>query len=156
MFLYLTDVEAGEGELYFIDGTHNCQTVGIRVRPRWRNRVLPFMRPEAATNAEEFRRLNGGTGYGYDAYYERLFPPYIRRVDGPAGTAIAADTFGLHRGTPPRTRARLVTWLRYGLYENVAYKADGTQPVPASRLKGRLPDDALTRSASRLVLDWAR
>lgn len=156
VFLYLTEVEVGEGELYFIEGTHNGQTVGTQVRPRWLKRVLRFVRPGIATTAEEFRRLNGGTGYGYDTYYAKLFRDRIRRVDGPAGTAIAADTFGLHRGTPPRTRARLVTWFRYGLYENVAYKADGTQPVPASGFKGRLPDDPLTRSASRLVLDWAR
>lgn len=156
VFLYLTDVELGEGELYFIEGTHNCQTVGTRIRPRWRKRILPFQKPDLATTADEFRRLNGGTGYGYDAYYTKLFSPYIRCVAGAAGTAIAADTFGLHRGTPPRSRARLVTWFRYGLYENVAYKTDRTAPVPAGRLKGRLPDDALTRAASRLVLDWAQ
>jgi hypothetical protein len=156
VFLYLTDVEPGEGELCYIDGTHNFQTVGIRIRPRWRKRVLPFQKPDVASSAEEFRRLNNGNGYGYDAFYERMFAGYLRNVSGPGGTAFAADTFGLHRGTPPRSRARLVTWFRYGLYENVAYKTDGTEPVPASRLRGRLSGDPLGRAAARLVIDWSR
>ena len=156
VFLYLTDVEPGEGELYFIEGTHNVQTVGIRLRPRWLKRVLPFQKPDVASDAEEFRRLNNGNGYGHDAFYERRFPGYIRRVAGPAGTAFMADTFGLHRGTPPRSRARLVSWFRYGLYENVAYRADRTQPMPASRLEDRVAGGPLARAASRLVLDWTR
>ena len=156
IFLYLTDVAPGEGELYFIEGTHNVQTVGARIRPRWLKRALPFQRPDVASDAEELRRLSNGNGYGHDAFYERRFARYIRCVAGAAGSAFAADTFGLHRGTPPRTRARLVTWFRYGLYENVAYRADGTVPVPVSRLGGWIADDPRARAASRLVLDWTR
>lgn len=156
VFLYLTDVEPGEGELYFIEGTHNVQTVSIRIRPRWLKRVLPFQKPDVASDAEEFRRLSNGNGYGHDAFYERRFSGYVRCVAGPAGAAFMADTFGLHRGTPPRSRPRLVTWFRYGLYENVAYRHDRTERVPASLVRGRIDDDPAIRHVSRLVLDWER
>ncbi len=155
VFIYWTAVEPGEGEFYFIEGTHDPEAVAQRLREvgrlarqvSWR----PFVR---IRTADDLRRLNGGNGYGYDELYARLFGGQVRRVDGPAGTAIAADTFALHRGTPPRSRPRLVTWIRYGLYENDAYKTDGTRPLPSSIVGGRVPGDALTRRVSRLVLDW--
>ena len=155
VFIYWTPVETGEGELYFIEGTHDPEAVAQRLREAGRLARQVSWRPFVRIRtADDLRRLNGGNGYGYDALYARLFGAQVRRVDGPAGTAIAADTFALHRGTPPRSRARLVTWLRYGLYENDAYKTDGTRPVAASSLAGHVADDALTRYASRLVVDW--
>ena len=96
--------------------------------------------------------------------FQQITPVRLRRLqperrlaghrDQAATAVIAADTFALHRGTPPRSRPRLVTWIRYGLYENDAYKTDGTRPLPSSILGGRVPGDALTRHVSRLVLDW--
>lgn len=155
VFIYWTPVEAGEGEFYFIDGTHDPDAVTTQLRRAGRLARQVSWRPFVRIRTpEDLRRLNGGNGYGHDRLYARIFDGQTRCVDGPAGTAIAADTFALHRGTPPRSRARLVTWIRYGLYENDAYKTDGTRPLPASLLAGRVRDDATTRYVSRLVLDW--
>jgi hypothetical protein len=156
VFVYWTDVEVGEGEFYFIEGTHDREWVEHRIeRSLWplfyRLRGMRWVQ-----NAEDLRRLNGGNGYGYDPVYRRLFGRYIRCFDGTAGTAIATDTFGLHRGAPPRERPRLCTWIRYGLYANEAYRIDKTEPIPASRLHSRISDDELTRHITRLVLDWKR
>ncbi len=153
VFIYWTAVEAGEGEFYFIEGTHDREVVESRLRPRsWR----PFRRKPPVAGADELRWLSGGTGYGNDALYEELFGRYIRRIEGQAGLATVSDTFGLHRGALPGSRMRLCTWIRYGLYANLAYMHDRTAPVPASRVRNRVADDSLTRHVTRLVLDWQR
>ena len=155
VFIYWTAVEPGEGEFYFIEGTHDPEAVAQRLREAGRLARQVSWRPFVRIRtSDDLRRLNGGNGYGYDALYGRLFGGQVRRVDGAAGTAIAADTFALHRGTPPRSRPRLVTWIRYGLYENDAYRTDGTRPLPSSVVRGRVADDAVTRYVSRLVVNW--
>ena len=53
-----------------------------------------------------------------------------------------------------RDGSSLVTWIRYGLYANDAYRTDGTRPLPSSVVRGRVTEDAVTRYVSRLVVDW--
>lgn len=156
VFIYWTDVEAGEGEFYFIEGTHDHRVVEERVRYKpWA--LFRNMRKKRVVNsAEELRWLNGGTGYDHDGLYQELFNSDIRRIDGKAGIATVSDTFGLHRGALPRSRRRLCTWIRYGLYSNLAYMYDQTAPVRASIFQGRVFDDPVTRHITRLVLDWDR
>jgi len=156
VFVYWTDVEPGEGEFYYIEGTHDR---GIAER-RIRRSLWPFLYRlrgrRWVAGAEDLRRLNNGSGYGHDTVYRRLFGRHIRRFEGGAGTAVVADTFGLHRGALPRSRPRLCTWIRYGLYANEAYRIDKTEPVPASLVRNRVSDDAVTRHITRLALDWSR
>jgi len=52
-------------------------------------------------------------------------------ITGPAGTAFAIDTKGIHKGTPPISRARLLLGIQYSLlpcliydYEPVAYRGE--------------------------------
>lgn len=156
VFVYWSPVEIGEGEFYFLEGTHDHRTVERRIRASPWPRVLRLLGKTSALSAEELRRLNNGPGYGCDYLYGKLFGRDSRCVQGPAGTVIASDTFGLHRGALPRSRPRLCTWLRFGLYPNEAYRTDGTVPAPASRLRGRIGDDDATRHITRLVLDWTR
>jgi hypothetical protein len=156
VFVYWTDVEPGEGEFYFIEGTHDRGIAERRIRRSlwplfYRLRGLRWI-----AGAEDLRRLSGGTGYGHDRAYRRLFGRHIRRFQGGAGTTIVADTFGLHRGALPRSRPRLCTWIRYGLYANEAYRNDKTEPAPASLVRGRVSDDGMTRHITRLALDWSR
>lgn len=157
IFIYWTDVAVGEGEFYFIEATHDVAAVSGRLRPAWwAKRIALSRRGLSVRTADELRRLNGGNGYGYDSFYNRLFSGQIRCVTGRAGTAIGADTFALHRGSLPQSRPRLVTWIRYGLYENEAYRIDKTRPVPAPSVLSRVGDDPTTRYITRLVLDWER
>jgi hypothetical protein len=154
LFVYWTDVGVGEGEFYFIEGTHDYRTVERRIRLSPWPFIHKLRKRHTAHSAEELRRLNGGTGYGHDGLYRRLFGRHVRRIDGGAGTAILSDTFGLHCGALPHSRRRLCTWIRYGLYENTTYRNDQTIPVPASAVRGRVRDDVLTRHVTRLLLDW--
>jgi hypothetical protein len=141
VFVYWTPVEIGDGEIYFIEGTHDRHAVIQRVSGR------------SDLSDEEKAMLIGGSSYGHAALYERAFGEYIKALPGPAGTAFAADTFGLHRGSKPIT-PRLCTWFRYGLYENAIYRNDATKPVKRDAIAGRLEDDEDTRSATRLVIAW--
>ena len=155
VFIYWTPVEQGEGEFYFIDRTHDRRFVDHRVKKSgWARGITEQQR--AMQGAEEFRRMgyDSTNGYGFSEFYLRLFPAEVSCVTGRAGTVVVADTFGLHRGSLPKQRARLCTWIRYGLYANDAYNIDKTRPIPASTLRGRVPDNETTKFITRLVLDW--
>lgn len=52
------------------------------------------------------------------------------KVTGAAGSGFIVDTFGLHKGTPPRTRDRLVVELEWG----TRYYGFGNDVVPATEL----------------------
>lgn len=156
VFIYWTDVEINEGEFYFIEGTHDCQVMEKRIRYNPWPLIHKLRNEYTVHSAEELRRLDAGTGYGFDELYRKLFASHMQCIEGKAGTAIVSDTFGLHSGASPRSRRRLCTWIRYGLYENTTYRNDKTTPVPASVVRGRVPDDRLTRHVTRLVLDWNR
>lgn len=156
VFVYWSEVTVGEGEFYFIEGTHDRSFVEQRIRTSPWPLMLRLLGKTTVSSAEELRRLNHGPGYGCDFLYARLFGSNPLCVQGPAGTVIAADTFGLHRGALPNSRRRLCTWIRYGLYANDAYRNDGTVPVPASAVCSRIGDDDATRHITRLLLDWTR
>jgi hypothetical protein len=156
VFVYWTDVEPGEGEFYFIEGTHDRGIAERRIRRSPWPLLYRLRGRRWVDCAEDLRRLGNGSGYGHDTVYRRLFGRHIHRFEGGAGTAIAADTFGLHRGALPRSQPRLCTWMRYGLYANEAYRIDKTEPTPASRVRDRVSDDELMRHVTRLVLDWNR
>lgn len=75
----------------------------------------------------------------------------VRQMFGPAGTCFVADTRLLHRGIQPATQPRLMTWARWGCSPTpAAYIADGTRPVPASRVPG-FPHDPEVQQAIRLI-----
>lgn len=132
VFVYWTDVAAGEGEFRFLARSHDYRMAGplleaspVAAQVRGMNRDLNLF--------DTLRFLDrGGSGYGQDVLLEAVFAGCERSFAGPRGTAVAADTFGLHRGTPPATQPRLVTWIRFGLYENAAYATDRNR-APALR-----------------------
>ncbi len=74
-------------------------------------------------------------------------------VFGPAGTAWAADTHGLHRGPKPARGHRLLLWARYGVSDPPrAYLQDRLESVPAGVLGDRYPSDPELREIVRLVV----
>jgi hypothetical protein len=152
VFIYWTDVVVGEGEFYYIPFTHDCRFVDDFIKGR---RDMPWTRdqlPPTVDSFDSFRALGDGHGYRNFALYENVFRDSIECVIGPAGSIFVSDTFGLHRGSLPKTRPRLVTWFRYGLYKNNAYLNDKQLPVSRSVVQGRIPDDERTRFVSRLIL----
>jgi hypothetical protein len=150
VFIYWTGMEKSEGEFYFVEKSHDLHEVEGRIASkRWARMISRALR--SVRSAEEFRRV---TRKRRNKTLRYLFPKEVVCITGPAGKAIVVDTFGIHRGSLPRTQARLCTWIRYGLYANWGYASLKTTPVPVSLVRGRVPTDNVTQFITRLLLDW--
>ena len=150
LFIYWTGMEKSEGELYYVEITHDLQEVEARIaKKRWARMISRALR--SIRSAEELRRV---TRKRRNKALSYLFPKEVVCITGPAGKAIMVDTFGIHRGSLPRTQARLCTWIRYGLYANWGYAVTRYKPVPVSLVRGRIATDNVTRFVTRLMLDW--
>jgi hypothetical protein len=68
---------------------------------------------------------------------------------GPAGSAVLADTYGLHMGIPPTDGARLMAWVRYGLGAS-KFVFDAGQH--AAVVRQRIPPTDRARYVNRLML----
>lgn len=126
-FFYLTDVDEESGPHEFVSGSH-------RNRPR------------------ECGRWWASLGHRIDERAVRnYFPPEaFRRFCLPKGSLIIEDTYGVHRGTPARTKPRTMLELTYGLHAQS--EGDVTKKDLA-----RMPDDfyAKLNEKQRLALDYA-
>lgn len=128
-FTLLTPVETPEeGAHYYVESSHE---------------VARF---------KESLRLNG-IAADVDALSERgeniaplamkLFEHRSRRFEGLAGQSFCIDGYGLHRAVVPRSRPRLLLWMRFGHFFNeVAYKLPrlGNDRAAAQRVLQRIPN----------------
>jgi hypothetical protein len=87
LFVYLTDVDDEAGPHAFVSGSQSVA------------KLLRIGR------------------YADDQVIEVFGPDAIRYFRGPRGTAFLEDTFGLHKGSPPKYRNRLVLQVVYSLGE---------------------------------------
>jgi|AP95_1055475.scaffolds.fasta_scaffold28182_1 hypothetical protein len=101
----------------------------------------------------EFEALFSGAGYDGDAVYKSLFGDQMDIIEGKPGSAFFSDPSGLHHGRLPEKNARLLVWIRYGLYRNRAYQNDELAPVNYDWAAGRIPDSPRHRHINRLLLD---
>lgn len=85
LFVYLSDVDEEAGPHVYVPGSHS------------RNVLMPIRRYADEEVAEGFPDLK----------------PH--RFTGPAGTCFLENTFGFHRGYPPRTAPRVVFQVTYSL-----------------------------------------
>lgn len=92
VFVYLTDVDEGGGPHVYVKGTH---------RTRAPLRLRPYSDAEVKT-----------------AYGESQVVATI----GPAGFAFAADTYGIHKGTVPTMRPRLLLQFQYSILPVYMYR----------------------------------
>ena len=77
----------------------------------------------------------------------------IEHVLGQRGTVILVDTQGLHLGTRPMTKPRLLVWARYAVSNPPAsYHWDSLKPVAKEKLGDRYPTDPQLQEAIRLVV----
>lgn len=77
----------------------------------------------------------------------------VRTIFGPAGTVFLADTSRSHRGRKPLQAERGLAWWRWGVSERPeANRWDKIEPVAASRLAGRYPEDLRLRESIRLLV----
>lgn len=84
-----------------------------------------------------------------------LFEHTARRFDGPAGKSFCVDGYGLHRAVVPRSRPRLLLWMRFGNFFNeAAYKRPllaGDRAAAQSVLR-RIPDTPRHRYIFRYLI----
>ena len=86
-FVFLNDVELGEGEQIYIEGTNSLKT-------------LP-------KNMYEIRRYK-------DSEIDKMVKYQKKKpIHGLAGTSWFADTYGIHRGTVPANKNRLMLQLQF-------------------------------------------
>lgn len=91
-FLYLTDVDGDSGPHHFVRGSHRA-TRFLRIRRYRDHEIMNF-----------FPREN------------QLC------IHGRAGDAFLEDTFGLHKGEPPRLKPRLLLQVQYSIFPIAVYK----------------------------------
>lgn len=94
VFVYLTDVDDGCGPHVYVAGTH---------RMRAPVRLRPYGDAEVAA------------AYGKER---------CMAVTGSAGFAFAADTYGIHKGSVPKTRRRLLLQFQYSILPVYMYRYD--------------------------------
>jgi hypothetical protein len=76
----------------------------------------------------------------------------IRGITGPAGATFLSDTSRQHRGRKPTRGERGIAWVRWGVSDPpAAYVWDGNEPVSASELGDRYPEDQRLRESMRLI-----
>lgn len=92
VFMYLTDVDEGSGPHVYVRGTH-LEPCGLRLKDYADEEILQ--------------------SYGS----ERLIS-----VTGPAGTAFTVNTHGIHKGTLPSARPRLLLQIQYSLLPVYLYQ----------------------------------
>lgn len=142
LFIYLTDIEGGEsgGQHQFITKTHDeTQTLEI------------LNNDTELTNSLFLPKLKE-MGYFQSKLYEKLFKNQIKEITGPAGSIFLADTYGLHKGVPPKTKDRLVCWIRYGLRKSSTYDSDNLEPIPFHLVRDRVTMDIRTQHILRAMV----
>ena len=143
LFVFLTDVGPTTGAHVFIRQSHRVDLTDAILR-----REAPRLAAEHGLTPTLDELYGRTAGYGRDPLYEALFRGQIDTITGPAGTALIADTSGLHKGIPLTSGRRLMFWARYGLYRNNW----AASPVPAALTAGRLSADPATRYINRCLV----
>ena len=130
VFIFWTKTDEDYGYIKFVEGSHNHsrhEKLLNSCKKDWINKSFDntYTNFPSCELRDKFYRLNKGVpnGYGHNKLYEKIFQDNIVKLCGPPGSYIICDTFGLHSGSPV-LRPRLVTWFRFGLYENLAWHYD--------------------------------
>ncbi len=95
-----------------------------------------------------------GSGAQFDAHCEGKYGERIHTVTGPAGTVFISNTVGLHRGKPPKAKARMIAWGRFGLGPNVNSFDLEQGPIAARVMSYKPKDTPKARYINRLLLAY--
>ncbi len=123
VFLYLTDVEKGNGSHEVLKSTHNHEkTLSLITQLRnQKNLSDDFVQSFLTMSLNE-----DGNKLELDRMIESVFGEYIQDLHGTAGTAFLEDTWALHRAVPYSKVDRLVLWARFGLGVNSETALNGS------------------------------
>ena len=145
-FVFLTGVQQGDGAHFYMRKTHDPEKL-----KDWLDKkgITPAGDKHKEADPEEFFHL---------AFNDTETAKHIARelhvsVEGPAGTAVLEDSWGLHHGDLVTGGPRLLFWARYGMYRNSAHEADKMGTVPWSSVGQRIPRDDYHRFVNRILLD---
>lgn len=142
LFIYLTDVYGNEngGQHQYIKRTHNESV------------IMPLLSNDRELTSSLFHPKLKNNGYHYSNLYNKFFKEQITDITGRAGSVFLADTYGFHKGVPPRKEDRLVCWIRYGYGENIAYKNDMNYPVQIRNTKSIHSNELYFNYLTRLIV----
>ena len=104
VFVYLTDVDDAAGPHVYVAGTHHEHS-SVRLQP-----------------------------YSDEEVARRYGTPRIASVTGPAGTAFAVDTCGIHKGQVPTEKPRLLLQVQYSLLPVYMYRYEAPQRMGPGQL----------------------
>lgn len=156
MFVYLTDSDVDSGAHQFIKGTHDFKTYDRMVLEAVKDPETRQVLQDCGVDVGKLPRSAYDFRYNrLDKFYEKAFENERMVLSGPAGSIILEDTRGLHFGTPPRTGARLVYWVLYGLYNNRAYASGNMQKLNPAEFANRMTVDDKLRYSTQLMFDWS-
>ncbi len=142
LFIYLTSVDDRNGPHRYVKHSHNKAVLtDALVKGGWQRGAA-----EALLNP-----LFVGIGYDQSTTADALLGHLATVWKGPPGSAILADTYGLHMGVPLVEGERLMLWVRYGLGPNCSSFGGGAGRH-APQLSARVPQTERARYINRLLL----
>ena len=121
LFIYLTDVDEESGPHTYLGGSHDLEFIH-GLRGQWPG------------GGEEFNPVVLPPLRKTDGQVKRIFGRDPTHLTGARGTRFVADTFGIHKGVPPKKGERLVCQVLYG----VTPPAQGAYRAPAHGLGSHL------------------
>lgn len=143
LFVYLTPVDARNGPHRYVRYSHDKPTL---------TRALMAQGSTAEHAQTAAAALFAGNGYEHSDLSEQLCGQFVMRWTGPAGSAILADTYGLHMGLPLIEGERLMFWVRYGLGVVPDIELDDSAADTAAMARPRIPGTERARYVNRLLL----
>ncbi len=131
LFLYLSDVTAGDGPHIFVRGSHRPEGVTAALTAVG---ALPDKMPV----------FFNGNGREVAHLIEPVFGSSVMEITGGAGTCFLENTFGFHRGKVPKTGRRCIFQV---LYAGIPYPERLTRWEEAGLTE--LPPDCATTPLAR-------
>jgi hypothetical protein len=121
LFIYLSDVDEDSGPHVFLPNSHHP----VRFEQIYRQSTLDTRNP-----------LQFFVGGQRDSahYLEKVFTGQFEHFTGAAGSAFLVNTYGLHKGEPPRTKNRLLFQVLYTLLPYGDVMGAVTERVPLNEL----------------------
>lgn len=116
LFLYLTDVDEEAGPHVFLPSSHIPE------------RFAMIYKAATSDGLNPMQFFSGGQR-NHAPYLESVFAGKFERFVGPAGSAFLVNTYGLHKGEPPKTKNRMLFQALYTLLPYSDVMGGITEPL---------------------------
>jgi len=153
LFTYLTDVDEMSGPHQYIKGSATRERLAKVLVDKFPIQINSGRHAGSIIKSVEFFFKDHGDDLN-DIYYEYL-DELIYSLELSSGSSFLTNTFGLHRGTLPQSKPRLIYVVRYSATDNVNSdhrKSQHFQAKPWSCYSKRLVDNFNTQYINRLII----